>query len=44
MMENLEYAVQVVLWLALGTAAGLGLGEGISRLRIRRASTLRNRR
>ena len=43
-MESLEYAVQVVLWLALGSAAGLGLGEGISRLRTRRATAPRDRR
>lgn len=43
-MENLEYAVQVALWLMLGSAVGLGLGEGISWLRTRRAATPRNRR
>jgi glucose-6-phosphate-specific signal transduction histidine kinase len=37
----MTYLAEVVMWLLAGAAAGLGLGEGISRLR--RASS-RNRR
>lgn len=43
-MKSLEYAMQVVVWLAAGTLAGLGLGEGIGRLRTRRASPPKGRR
>lgn len=41
----MEYATEVLMWLLAGAAAGIGLGEGISRWRaMRRQAAPKGRR
>jgi hypothetical protein len=40
----MEYATEVLMWLLVGTAAGIGLGDALGRIRATKRREVKERR